>query len=70
MSLRGNFRFEPLDNLTIRSSNMFTRRDITFIPDGNNAEGLLLNVMRWERDYTPGHDDSELHSTTVSGESR
>jgi outer membrane receptor protein involved in Fe transport len=60
MSFRGNFRFEPLDDLTIRSSNMFTRRDITFVPDGNNAEGLILNVMRWERDYTPGHDDSAV----------
>jgi outer membrane receptor protein involved in Fe transport len=60
MSFRGNFRFEPLDNLTIRSSNMFTRRDITFVPDGNNAEGLILNVMRWENDYTPGHDDSAV----------
>jgi outer membrane receptor protein involved in Fe transport len=60
INLRGNFRFEPLDNLFIRSSNMFTRRDITFIPDGNNAEGLLLNVMRWEADYSPGHDDSAI----------
>ena len=59
-SLRGNFRFEPLNNLTIRSSNMVTRRDITFVPDGNNAEGLLLNVMRDTRDYSPGHDDSAI----------
>jgi len=58
MSVRGNFRFEPFDNFFIRSSNMFTRRDITFIPDGNNAEGLILNVMRWENDYSTGHDDS------------
>ena len=53
MSLRANFRFEPLDNLSIRASNMFTRRDILFVPQGNNAEGLLLNVMRGPRDYTP-----------------
>ena len=60
MSLRGNFRFEPFDGFSIRSTNMFTRRDITFVPDGNNAEGLILNVMRWERDYSPGHDDSAV----------
>jgi len=60
MSLRANFRFEPLNNLTIRSSNLFTRRDITFVPDGNNAEGLILNVMRGEQDYSPGHDDSAV----------
>jgi TonB-dependent SusC/RagA subfamily outer membrane receptor len=53
MSLRANFRFEPLENLSIRASNMFTRRDITFVPNGNNAEGILLNVMRGPRDYTP-----------------
>ncbi len=52
-SLRANFRFEPLDNLNIRMSNMFTRRDILFVPQGNNAEGLMLNVMRGPKDYTP-----------------
>lgn len=60
MSFRANFRFEPLENVSIRASNMFTRRDITFVPNGNNAEGMLLNIMRWERDYSPGHDDSAI----------
>jgi TonB-dependent SusC/RagA subfamily outer membrane receptor len=60
MSMRGNFRFEPLNNVSIRMSNMFSRRDITFIADGNNAEGLLLNVMRWERDYTNNEDQNTL----------
>jgi TonB-dependent SusC/RagA subfamily outer membrane receptor len=58
--LRANFRFEPLPNVSIRTNTMFTRRNITWIPDGNNAEGLLLNVMRGENDYTPGHDDSAI----------
>lgn len=59
-ALRANFRFNPMDNLSIRASNMFTRRNIIFVPDGNNAEGLLLNVMRGDRDYSPGHDDSAV----------
>ncbi|UCC26464.1 MAG: TonB-dependent receptor [Gemmatimonadales bacterium] len=59
-SVRGNFRFSPLDNLSVRTSNMFTRRNITFVPDGNNAEGLLLNVMRWTRDYTNNEDGLTL----------
>ncbi|MGH7698956.1 MAG: TonB-dependent receptor domain-containing protein [Gemmatimonadales bacterium] len=57
-SVRGNFSFVPLDNLTVRFNNMFTRRDITWIPNGNNAEGFLLNVMRGQSDYTPAHNDS------------
>jgi TonB-dependent SusC/RagA subfamily outer membrane receptor len=60
LSLRANFRFEPLPNLSIRANNMFTRRTITWIPDGNNAEGFLLNVMRGDHDNTPDHDDSVL----------
>jgi TonB-dependent SusC/RagA subfamily outer membrane receptor len=60
MSLRANFRFEPLNNLSIRASNVFSRRDITFIPDGNNADGLLLNVIRWENDYTNNMDGEVL----------
>lgn len=60
MSFRVNFSFEPLKNLSVRSSNMYTKRDITWIPDGNNAEGFLLNVMRGQHDYSPGHDDSAI----------
>jgi len=60
VALRGNFRFEPLPNVSVRTTTMFTHRNITWLPDGNNAEGLLLNVMRGERDYTPGHDDSAI----------
>ena len=59
-SVRANFRFEPIDNVSIRASNVFTRRNIKFIPDGNNAEGLLLNVIRNERDYTNGRDGLTL----------
>ncbi|MGH7476125.1 MAG: TonB-dependent receptor domain-containing protein [Longimicrobiales bacterium] len=65
LNVRANFTFEPLANLKIRSSSMFSRRDIVWIPDGNNAEGFLINVMRGERGYTPGNDDSLLFEMDI-----
>lgn len=56
-SVRGNFGFTPLNNLSIRFNNYYSRRDMTWIPDGNNAEGFLLNVMRGTRGYTPDNAD-------------
>jgi outer membrane receptor protein involved in Fe transport len=37
---------------------MYTRRNVVWIPNGNNASGLFLNVMRGDQGYTPGNDDS------------
>ena len=59
-TLRGNFGFNPRDDLTIRFNNAFTHKNIDWAPDGNNAEGVLLNVMRGPADYTPDHDDSVI----------
>ena len=36
----------------------YARRNITWIPNGNNASGLYLNVLRGTAGYTPGNDDS------------
>ncbi|MEJ2217961.1 MAG: TonB-dependent receptor [Gemmatimonadota bacterium] len=60
LNFRVNFTFEPLKNVSVRSSNMYTKRDITWIPSGDNAEGFMLNVMRGQHDYSPGHDDSAI----------
>ena len=57
-AIRGNFGFTPTDDLKIQFNNSYTYRDITWIPDGNNAEGFLLNSLRGEAGYTPGGDDS------------
>jgi TonB-dependent SusC/RagA subfamily outer membrane receptor len=57
-SARGNFGFSVSENLNFRFNTAYTHRQISWVPDGNNAEGLLLNVMRGWRDYTPDHDDS------------
>jgi len=59
-SVRGNFSFDPSDDLNIQFNNSYAHRDITWIPDGDNAEGFLLNVYRGTHDYTPGHDDSKV----------
>jgi TonB-dependent SusC/RagA subfamily outer membrane receptor len=56
-SIRGNFGFAPRNDLSIRFNNYYSRRDMTWIPDGNNAEGFLLNVMRGDNDYAPDHQD-------------
>ncbi len=57
-SIRGNFGFSPSRTLTITINNMYARRQIRWIPDGDNAEGMALNVWRGENDYTTGHMDS------------
>jgi TonB-dependent starch-binding outer membrane protein SusC len=57
-NVRANIQFQPFDGLDISLNNMYTRRNITWIPNGNNASGLFLNVLRGERGYTPGNDDS------------
>ena len=57
-SVRANINFTPLDGLDIRLNNHYARRNITWIPNGNNASGLYLNVLRGPAGYTPGNDDS------------
>ena len=57
-SVRGNFGFNPLESVNVRFSTFYSRRDITWIPDGNNADGLLLNSLRVEQAPVP--DESEI----------
>ena len=57
-ALRGNFGFNPTETVTIQYNTSFAHRDVTWIPDGNNAEGFLLNVFRGDQGYTPGNNDS------------
>lgn len=59
-SLRGNFSFSPLDELDIRLNSFFSHKNIDWVPDGNNAEGLLLNVFRGGQDYTNDEDGKVL----------
>ena len=57
-SVRANVSFQPIDGLNISLNNSYSRRNITWIPNGNNASGLYLNVLRGTAGYTPGNDDS------------
>ncbi|MCH2464760.1 MAG: TonB-dependent receptor plug domain-containing protein, partial [Gemmatimonadetes bacterium] len=57
-SVRGNIQFTPFDGMQISLNNSYARRVITWIPNGNNASGLFLNVIRGPAGYTPGNDDS------------
>ena len=56
-ALRGNFGFSPRENLTIRFNNSFTHKDTKWVPDGDNAEGFLLNILRADAGYTPDGED-------------
>ncbi len=59
-AVRGNFGFSPRDNLTIQFNSAWSHRDIRSIPDGNNAEGFLLNVTRGLAGYTTQDMDGLL----------
>jgi TonB-dependent starch-binding outer membrane protein SusC len=65
-NIRANIQFQPFDGLDISLNNMYTKRGITWIPNGNNASGLFLNVLRGERGYTPGNDDSLVLNNDIS----
>jgi TonB-dependent SusC/RagA subfamily outer membrane receptor len=60
VSLRGNFGFNPSDNLTIQFNSSYSHRSINWVPDGNNAEGFLLNVTRGLAGYTTQDVDGLL----------
>ena len=57
-SVRGNFDFTPIEDLRISFVNSYSYRNTRWIPDGNNAEGLLLNVLRGDKGYTPDNNDA------------
>lgn len=58
LNLRGNFTFTGFENFRVSLNNMYTRREIRWIPNGDNDEGLLYNVARGEDGETPDNDDS------------
>ena len=64
--VRGNIQFTPTDGLQISLNNSYARRKITWIPNGNNASGLYLNVIRGPAGYTPGNDDSLVLENDVN----
>lgn len=51
VGVRGNFTFNPLPQMTVQFNSSYNRTDITSTPAGNNAQGLILNAFRRERNY-------------------
>jgi outer membrane receptor protein involved in Fe transport len=43
---RGNFSFVPGRNLSLQVNSSYNKRQVRWVPDGNLANGLLLNVGR------------------------
>ena len=63
--IRANVSFQPLQGLDISMTNSYQRKNITWIPDGNNASGFMLNVVRGEAGYTPRNDDSKVFENDI-----
>ncbi|HYW32721.1 MAG TPA: TonB-dependent receptor, partial [Gemmatimonas sp.] len=44
--IRGNFGFAPRKDLIVAINSSYQRRNTALVPDGNSANGILLNVSR------------------------
>jgi len=49
--VRGNFTFAPINALTVQLNSSYNRTEIQNTAAGNNAQGLILNAFRRERNY-------------------
>ncbi|MGH7501035.1 MAG: TonB-dependent receptor domain-containing protein [Longimicrobiales bacterium] len=58
LNLRANITFNGFEDVQITLNNMYSRRDIVWIPNGDNDQGLLFNVARGDQGDTPDNDDS------------
>ncbi|HET9984628.1 MAG TPA: TonB-dependent receptor [Longimicrobiales bacterium] len=43
---RGNFSFHPAKTVQVGLNSSYSKRNTSWIPDGNNASGVMLNVTR------------------------
>ena len=48
----------------VNLNSFYTRRDIDWIPNGDNAEGLLFNVSRGAEGETPDNNDAAVLDLT------
>lgn len=58
LNARANFAFHGFRNFEISLHNFYTRRNIDWIPNGDQTEGLLYNVARGAEGETPDNDDA------------
>ncbi|HKJ92998.1 MAG TPA: carboxypeptidase-like regulatory domain-containing protein, partial [Longimicrobiales bacterium] len=43
---RANFGFRPVSSVNLKVNTSYTRRNTIWVPDGNSANGVMLNVSR------------------------
>jgi TonB-dependent starch-binding outer membrane protein SusC len=55
-NIRGNFQFNGFEDFSIRLNSSYRRQDIDWIPQGDDDEGLLFNVVRLFDDNTDNED--------------
>ena len=74
LGTRGNFSFNLMDNLKFDWNTAYSKTDLSNTPSGNNAQGLVLNVYRAERNYRSSSDprviDSLLNQSLTTGVQR
>src|SRR5699024_7747415 len=46
LGFRGNFQFNPIDEVAITFNSSYNNKHIDWVPSGNNGDGLVLNVTR------------------------
>ncbi len=64
VNVRANFTFNGFENFQINLNNFYTRRDIVWIPNGDQDEGLLYNVARGDQGETPDNNDAAVLDLT------
>lgn len=46
VGFRGNFRFQPVEDVTITYNSSYNQDNTDWVPSGNNGDGFVLNVTR------------------------
>ncbi|MGH7575585.1 MAG: TonB-dependent receptor plug domain-containing protein, partial [Longimicrobiales bacterium] len=65
INVRGNFGITSFDNLEVRLNSSFTRRDISWIEDGDNNNGFTKNVIKLDVGDTPEDVDSLVFQSDI-----
>ncbi|CAA9301926.1 MAG: hypothetical protein AVDCRST_MAG11-895 [uncultured Gemmatimonadaceae bacterium] len=64
--VRGNFSFAPRKDMNIGFNSSYNRNEIQFVPDGNLANGFMLNVARGALGNFKGGKAGECEGITVT----
>ncbi|MGH7501009.1 MAG: TonB-dependent receptor domain-containing protein [Longimicrobiales bacterium] len=58
---RGNFTYTPTSTLQLQWNTAYVNHSQTNTPQGNNAEGLELNVFRQDKNYFTSADTAQIN---------